>query len=181
MRMLLVVVVVYDINHFIIPDELVVAIGVLAVVLVFFQSPTLSLSFGVTLLLQALTVFGFFAGLWYISKGRWIGFGDAKLSGVLAILLTPVGAMSLVLFSFWLGAIISVCILLMQRFRQYYKKVLRKQDYAGQRMVKPTQSITMKSEIPFAPFIVGAFMLVYWGSVSALAVTEYVLSIFITI
>ena len=84
----------------------------------------------------------FFALLWLISRGRWMGLGDAKLVLGVGLLLGPQGGVSAVILAFWLGAVVGVALILCQRL------------FARRR------SLTIKSEIPFAPFIVAGLGLV---------------------
>jgi leader peptidase (prepilin peptidase)/N-methyltransferase len=151
---LLIVIVVYDIRHTIIPDELTYAIyGVMTPLLglEFFHaggSGTEELTEG---LVGGFGAAGFFYLLWRVSKGRWIGLGDAKLALPLGALVGGMGAFSMVVFSFWIGAAVSVTILGFQR-------VLKK---GKTHLLFLRTPLTMKSEVPFAPFLVLGFLLVY--------------------
>ncbi|MEK7539355.1 MAG: prepilin peptidase [Patescibacteria group bacterium] len=139
---LLVVMAVYDLRHKIIPDTLSLVFSVLAFVGLFFFSnydfsshiPTiLEFSSGVLIALPL-------AGLWLISSGRWMGLGDAKLALGIGWLLGLSGALSGLVIAFWSGAIIGVALI-----------ILFKNGKMGK--------LGMKSEIPFAPFLVfGAFL-----------------------
>jgi prepilin signal peptidase PulO-like enzyme (type II secretory pathway) len=106
--------------------------------------------------------FSFYAALWAISRGRWIGFGDAKLAIPLGLLLGAVKTFSLIVFSFWIGAVLSLVILFYQRLR-----------CPKSSMVKNGRYFTMKSEIPFAPFLVAAFILVYFFEADVITYTSY--------
>jgi len=44
-----------------------------------------------------------YGGLWFVSKGRWIGFGDAKLAIPLGFILGAPAVFTFVVFSFWIG------------------------------------------------------------------------------
>lgn len=146
---LLIVIVVYDLYHLIIPDELTLMVTLVIGILFVVTTPvsTATLTEGGLSALAALLVYG---GLWLISRGRWIGFGDVKLSLPLAFTLGLWGTFSFVVLSFWAGALISVCLLNLQ----YLLK-------RGQRHLPfLAVPLTMKSEVPFAPFLVIAFLLV---------------------
>lgn len=74
----------------------------------------------------------FFAGLWFFSRGAWMGFGDAKLVLAVSLVLGWPVSLAAFLFSFWLGGIAGGALLLLGR-------------------------ASLKSAIPFGPFIlVGA-------------------------
>lgn len=80
-----------------------------------------------------------------------MGFGDAKLAlGIGAVLGLKLGLVSL-MYSFWIGAIVSLGIIGVQKLLTLSSR--RKQ-------------LTMKSEIPFAPFLIISFLLLYlWPEV----------------
>ena len=147
---ILIVIAVYDLRHTIIPDEMVVALCVLSVSYVGISA---YLSQDMNLILWSfvgsVVVAFFFAGLWYISKGRWMGLGDAKLAFPLALVVGSSAAYSMVVFSFLLGAGVSIILLLIQILLKKWKTSLR---YAW-------IPLTMKSEVPFAPFLIGGFLL----------------------
>ena len=76
-----------------------------------------------------------FAFIWLISKGTWMGLGDAKLALGLGWLLGLSRLLSGAVVAFWSGAIIGFLLIVF------------------------TKKYGMKSEIPFAPFLVlGVFI-----------------------
>jgi len=163
----LIVGVVYDLYHMIIPNEIVILTAALAPLIVYSQTQLSSLV--PALLWAALSsflAFVFFGGLWYFSKGRWVGFGDAKLVVGLGFLVGLSGVFSLLVFSFWIGAILSLVIISLQLLARRGQKPLH----------FLTGELTMKSEIPFAPFLVSAFILVYFFGLDVLSLTNYALS-----
>jgi len=161
---LLMVIAVYDINHMVIPNEFVLATLVLASVILLAQ---MGFRIEVNLLVQHLfsgvLAASFYAALWFVSKGRWIGFGDAKLAFPLGLMLLPFEAFSMVVLSFWIGAAISVVLLLLQKLLYSGKKHLR---------FLPIP-LTMKSEVPFAPFLIAAFILVFFQEIQVTALMSY--------
>ncbi len=82
--------------------------------------------------------------LWKLSKGRLIGLGDAKLLLSIGTLLGIVYGLSSIFISVWIGAIYAIGFLIYQR------------------LVKGKKNITMKSEIPFGPFLIIGFLIVYF-------------------
>ncbi len=163
----LVVGVVYDLYHMIIPNEIVILTAVLAPLIIItkvaYNDLFITLLFA---LLSSFIAFVFFGGLWYFSGGRWVGFGDAKLVIGLGFLVGISGVFSLLVFSFWIGALLSIIIIGLQ--------------FLAKRGQQPlhflTGELTMKSEIPFAPFLVSAFILVYFFGLDVLSLTNYALS-----
>ncbi len=169
----LLLVVLYDTAHMIIPDESVlVALGVAIGLLTYRWYEGVSvpelLSYAVVSLM---ILAGTYAFLWIISRGRWIGLGDAKLAAPLALVMTPFQAFSTVVLSFWVGAVIA-CLLL---FIQFLSRRFSPRVYARTTVANTHKYLTMKSEIPFAPFLVLAFLLVYFGGVNVLSLFSYAL------
>lgn len=157
----LMVIAAYDMRHMIIPNEFVIAVFLCAFLYVGYEAYTLaSMS---NLVLHFLAGFGatlFYLTLWLVSKGRWIGFGDVKLAFPLGLMLLPFGAFSFVVFSFWIGALLSILLIGLQ-------KGLEK----GKRHVSFLQiPLTMKSEVPFAPFMLIAFILVFFVRADVLSI-----------
>lgn len=148
---LLILIVVYDIRHTIIPDELTLAVGVAALVFILHEwkvSPEYAAP--VSRLFSGAGAALFFYGLWHVSSGRWIGLGDAKLALPLGIMVGAGGVFSMVVLSFWIGAGVSLVLLGIQRVLARGKTRLR---FLG-------APRTMKSEVPFAPFLVLGFLAV---------------------
>ncbi len=161
----LVVIVVYDYYHFIIPDALVGWLIALALAwhgYQWWQTEELSLFWYSAL--AATAAAGFFAALWAISRGRWLGLGDAKLAFPLGLLLPPAATFSFLVLSFWLGAVISLAVIAWQYLRRRGQPHLR----------FLAQPLTIKSEVPFAPFLVLGFMCVYFWSIDALQLVSFV-------
>ncbi|MSU44701.1 prepilin peptidase [Candidatus Nomurabacteria bacterium] len=139
---ILMVIAVYDLKHKIIPDALSFIFGALAFIGLFlfynndfyWHIPSmLEFSSGVFMALP-------FAFIWFISSGRWMGLGDAKLALGLGWLLGFMSAPSGLVIAFWTGAIVGIGLILLSK-------------------INKKSGIGMKSEIPFAPFLVlGAFL-----------------------
>ncbi len=161
---LLIVVALYDIKHMVIPHEFVFAALALAVVSLFIE---MGFVFNVQVLLlhlvSAVCASFFYAALWVVSKGRWIGLGDAKLAFPLGLMLVPLEGFSMVVLSFWIGAGVSIVLLLVQKLLKSGKKHL------------PFLHIplTMKSEVPFAPFMLLAFLAVYFAQTDVLTLMTF--------
>ena len=134
---LLLVISVYDIRHKIIPDPLVLILAILSFIGLFLFD-----SFGFSPHIPSIVEFSAgpivaapFAFFWLVSSGRWMGFGDAKLAVVLGWLVGLSRALSGFVLAFWIGAFVGLALLV---FSKKYG---------------------MKSEIPFAPYLVlGIFL-----------------------
>ena len=136
--MLLLFISLYDVRHTIVPDVFVYSAGLVALLfhmvegghINFLPLPSILAGF-----LLALPLFL----IWFFSSGRAMGLGDSKLMCAVGIFLGLQTGMVALLFSFWLGAIVGVLLLILSA---------RKGNLRG----------TMKSEVPFGPFIaLGAF------------------------
>lgn len=165
---LLVVIVVYDFRHTIIPDELVILLIPLSIGIMVWnpQAAQINLPEFADFVGAALAS-AFFLSLWWVSGGRWIGLGDAKLVFPLALIVGFGASLSLVVFSFWIGAALSLSLLAFQMLMRRGK----------QRLGFMTSSLTMKSEIPFAPFLVGSFILVHYAGVNIFDFTYVLFSV----
>lgn len=63
-------------------------------------------------LAAALACVLFFFLLWFVSGGRWMGFGDVKLVAATSLLVGYPAAIAAALFAFWLGGITGALLLL---------------------------------------------------------------------
>jgi prepilin signal peptidase PulO-like enzyme (type II secretory pathway) len=158
---LLIVIAVYDMRHMVIPNEFVIAVFLCAVGYVGYQAYIASSL--VSIIPHVLAGLGatlFYFLLWLVSKGRWIGFGDVKLAFPLGLMLLPFGAFSFVVFSFWIGAFLSILLMLIQKVLEKWKKHVS---------FLPIP-LTMKSEVPFAPFMLIAFVVVFFLHADVLSI-----------
>lgn len=146
-----VVMIVYDMRHMIIPDELTFMVGVIAFCFLGYAVFVRG-DYGLIIShsISALCASFFFWGLWYMSKGKWIGFGDVKLALPFGLIVGLEGVFSMVVFSFWIGALVSVTLLGLERLSKRGKV----------RLHFLSSPLTIKSEVPFAPFFISGFLLV---------------------
>jgi len=140
---LLITMSVYDLKHKIIPDGMVYTFIALSIGMLFLTHPISELlSFPISLdLLAGPILFAFFAFFWLISKGKWMGFGDAKLATGVGFLLGFSGGAYAIILAFWIGAVVSLTLILLQKIKIAKFK------------------LSFKSEIPFAPFIILAIFI----------------------
>ena len=164
---ILIIVAVYDLYHMVIPNffvGLLILLALLTTALDYWLLPDV-IRIRWQLLAGALS-YGFFASLWYFSKGRWIGYGDAKLALPLGYIVGLTGTFSMIVLSFWIGTVISLGLIL-------GGWLYRKRGQSALRFL--TSPLTIKSEVPFAPFLIAAFLLVYLFTVDVLNLISYVL------
>jgi leader peptidase (prepilin peptidase)/N-methyltransferase len=134
-----VVIAVYDIRHKIIPDTLSLILGILAFIgLFFFQAYQFSphLPSILEFLSGPLIALPFFL-FWLVSSGKWMGLGDAKLIIGLGWLLGLSSALSGIVLAFWVGAVVGLALVIFSRKHG------------------------MKSELPFAPYLVLGTLLAF--------------------
>lgn len=148
----------YDMLHTIIPDEWAYAFAGLAFVSQFLAPLSKEVAIWQLLLSGPLAAAPLF-GLWLFSRGRWMGLGDAKLALGIGWLLGPLLGLYAIFLSFVIGALISVCILLP------LPHVIRALYTVGITSgAKPPGGFTMKSEIPFGPFLIFSCILIWFAS-----------------
>ena len=140
---LLLVIAFYDLRHKIIPDALSLVLGILAFVGLFFFSADSFLVFyphipSILEFLSGLLIALPFYLFWLVSSGTWMGLGDAKLVIGLGWLLGLSRALSGVVVAFWIGAIVGVFLVIFSHKKH-----------------------GMKSEIPFAPYLVLGTLLAF--------------------
>lgn len=153
---LLVVIFVYDWKHKIIPDTFAFLFAVFSGLLLLLRTSYGLVEMPYLPFLSATPVWIDWAAapilalplalVWLLTLGRGMGLGDAKLAWGIGWFLGFGGAVSAVIFSFWIAFIPSL-LLLFWRSKRF----------------------TMKSEIPFAPFLV-------LGTLAAYALEANILS-----
>lgn len=149
----MIVIFVYDLKHYLIPDKILFpAIGITFVYRIFEV-----LNFGgwdlfgiwdlefwisaplINYLIASLLATAFFFSIFIVSRGQWMGFGDVKLAILLGLILGFPNILAGLFLAFFFGAIIGIGAIFLQ------KKGL-------------------KSEIPFGPFLItGTFIAMLWG------------------
>ena len=167
---LLVLIIVYDLKHKIIPNEFSYTFAAVALLQNFlsYNYQTASIYFsnpfnlaGATILLSGILVAFPFYLLWLVSSGKWMGFGDAKLALGIGWLLGVGYGFSAIVFAFWIGAIVALLIMAVASLLKYiYKKTKGR--------VGILHSVKFKTEIPFAPFLIIGLLIVFFFNVSAL-------------
>jgi len=148
----LIVIFVYDLKHYIIPDKIIYPAIIIAGIfnLQFLISEEGSAPFftfapinGSSVfnysILAAILVAAFFLVIVLISRGKWMGIGDIKLAFLMGLFLGWPHILVAFFSAFFIGAIIGVGLVL-----------------SGKK--------TLKSEVPFGPFLVtGTFIALFWG------------------
>lgn len=139
---LLVALSVYDIRWRLLPTRLVysvVGIGVLVVVVHWLASHSVSLLWEPAV--AAALLYALFRGLYEVSKGAWLGYGDVRLVVALGLLAgTPLRAFMVLFFASLIGTCLALPGLFMKR-------------------------MSMTAQIPFGPYLIaGLFVVQLWGA-----------------
>ncbi len=137
----LIIIFVYDLKHYIIPDKIVFpAIGVVLIYNLFLLfAGDYSLSQFLNMIYAGFWPAFFFFSLFIISQGKWLGFGDVKLAFFMGIFLGFPKILAALFLAFFIGGIIGIGLIIAR-----VKKI--------------------KSEIPFGPFLItGTYLAIFWG------------------
>lgn len=149
---LLIIIFVYDYRHKMIPDLplwIFNGLGFLSLIdlklnILPFLGAGKFISIDWSSLFAGFVLSAFFASIWLVSRGRWMGFGDVKLVLGIGWFLGLVSGISAVILGFWIGAAVSLILLFLQKLNLRGK------------------SLTIKSEIPFAPFLILGLLSVFF-------------------
>ena len=134
---LLIIIFVYDLKHYIIPDKVIYsAIGIVFVYRIIFNFQKTDLYYSV---LSAFGACAFFFIIWAVSHGKWMGFGDVKLAFLMGLFLGFPNILVALFLAFLIGAIIGLGLI-----------------FFGKK--------NLKSQVPFGPFLIlGTFTALFWG------------------
>jgi leader peptidase (prepilin peptidase)/N-methyltransferase len=136
---MLLVVTVYDLRHKVIPDAVVYPFILISFVSIIWRAMGGGFDAGKAIVDGVVVALPFFL-LWYLSKGKLIGFGDVKLMLGIGWLVGLMMGYSVMVFAFWIGAVVGLILI----------AVSRKHG--------------MKSQVPFGPFLIaGLFIVTVWG------------------
>jgi len=131
----LIVIFTYDLKHYLISDKVIIP-GVILAFLFSFISPRVN---WIEALIGAIMVSGFFALIIFLTRGKGMGWGDAKLGLFIGALLGWQVSLSMLFIAFVSGSLVGIALIL---FKQ--KK--------------------WKSQVPFGTFLtVSTFICMLWG------------------
>ena len=136
-------IVVYDTKHHIIPQEFIIATWVSAILYVSANLFEVSnVNYFDLLVSKSISVL-VFAGpifiIWFLSKGKAMGYGDVKLAVPLALFFYPMQAYFAIISTFIIGAVVSLLYMLFLK------------------LLGSNSKLNLKSEIAFAPFLIVTF------------------------
>lgn len=148
----LIFITVYDIRHKIIPNSAIILLLLIVILwkmVDFLKYTDMKNIFFLDMFFGSLIVSLPIALLWYFSKGKAIGFGDAKLMFVLGAFLGFFNTVILITYASVLGSMYGLVLFIKQ-------KICTHHYLSG--LVK---SSIMKAAIPFGPFLIFAFILIW--------------------
>ncbi len=140
---ILIVITVYDIKHKIIPNNLSFLFSGLALLPMLVNYQSIGVWHWLAGPLLALP----FAFLWLVSQGRWMGFGDAKLVLGIGWFMGLVDGISSIILAFWIGSIFGLLLVLLSNLNS---------------LSFINKNFTIKSEVPFAPFLILGMVLIFF-------------------
>lgn len=146
---LLIVIYMYDLRHKIIPDAFSYGFAFMALMrlVLYYQTNIFSMP-GILDLIAGPLIALPFVLVWLISKGTWMGLGDAKLAIGIGWFLGLAGGVSALCLAFWIGAVVSIAVLIWTKYRANH--------------AKGKSNLSMKTEVPFAPFLIIGLFIVYF-------------------
>ncbi len=138
----LLVIFIYDIRNYIIPDAVLLPAIAVTFLYQFFAHNSLFVNY----LLAAAIAFFFFWVIFFISRGAWMGFGDVKLVVLLGLILGFPHILLGLFLAFLFGAVIGLGMMVISIF-----------DKKGMIAI-------LKNKIPFAPFLImGTLVTIVFG------------------
>ena len=151
---LLIVIAVYDMRHKIIPNGpvyLFITLSFVSTILfpLFFNT----FSFQPITILAGPALFLPFFILWFMSGGTWMGFGDAKIALGIGWLFGLAQGFTALVLAFYIGAAFGLSAIAAE------KVISKLRTVRGLNI--NSKRLTMKSEIPFGPFLILGVYLVF--------------------
>lgn len=139
-------IVMYDLRHTVVPTIASTLLVILSLVYALLTSGGAE-HLGQTLMTAGFIGFAFFL-LYFLSRGRAMGLGDSPVALALALLTGGSLAIAGLLFSFWIGAVVGIGIL-----------------------VATPKGHRMGIEVPFVPFLAAGYVLAYFTQWNPLLLT----------
>ena len=148
----LIFITVYDIRHKIIPNITIIFLLLIVILwkmIDFLKYTDTRNIFFLDIFLGSIIVSLPIALLWYFSKGKAIGLGDAKLMFVLGAFLGFFNTIILITYASIFGSIYGLVLFIKQKICTHH--------YLGEMV----NNSIMKTAVPFGPFLILAFILIW--------------------
>ena len=137
----LIIIFVYDLKHYLVANEIIYPAIVIALIFNIYIW-ILSHNFWIFArsIISAVIAGGFFLAIYLISKGKWMGSGDALIGILMGLILGLEQTIVALFLAFLIGAVVAIILMAVKK-----KK--------------------LKSAIPFGPFLVlGTIITIFWGN-----------------
>jgi len=155
----------YDLRHMLMPDVWVFGFAALAFTGSFVQLVPMVgdwISYATLIASGPIVALPLFL-MWYFSRGAWMGFGDVKFALGMGWLLGIYYGYLALMYSFVLGALIGVVLIALPRILQPLHRIGITSFHAG------SAGFTMKSEVPFGPFLILGTCIVWFAILYSIA------------
>jgi prepilin signal peptidase PulO-like enzyme (type II secretory pathway) len=154
---LLLVMTVYDIRHKILPDGLTMLFaGVAFIGMFLIQGDAIIIHIPYAWdIIAGLVLPAPFSLMWLVSKGKWMGLGDAKLMIGIGFLLGMSAGLTALLLSFWIGAAVAIVLLLVSSL-----------------VATRGKRVSLHTAIPFGPFLVLGTLITFFLSLNFDSITQ---------
>ena len=161
----------YDMNHTIIPDIWSYVAAILAIVAAYLSIPPelMGVQAAVSIAIAGPMVALPLYLLWYFSKGRAMGLGDAKLALSIGFLVGILDGLSALMLAFVIGAIISVFVVIVLPSIRLWLAMR-----GITRLGRPLTAGTMDYEVPFGPFLVVGVLIVWFANLFGIYIPFFV-------
>jgi prepilin signal peptidase PulO-like enzyme (type II secretory pathway) len=162
---ILIVIIVYDLKHKIIPDGLAYAFAAIGFIMMFFvfEAHSVHLYFpSIWNILAGPILFAPFYLLWQMSDGRWMGLGDGKLALGIGWFLGLWQGIVAIILAFWIGAAVGLILIALKYIIKYLSLKRAQGVFHRIALSLGLGERIMKSEIPFAPFLIIGIALVFF-------------------
>jgi prepilin signal peptidase PulO-like enzyme (type II secretory pathway) len=150
--------VVYDMRHTLVPLPFVfVLLGSAFFAPVFNSLSTSSPNPFIDAILGGAVLAGFLYALHFITRGKGMGMGDVYIAGAVGLLLGLVRGIEALMFAVWIGTLFYLGVIALS-------SVLK-----ALRLPRRFSRVTMKTELPFVPFLALGVLLAIFTDISPLA------------
>lgn len=150
--------VVYDVRHTLVPLPFVFVLLAAAFFAPVFQSISIA-SFDPILdaLFGGIVLAGFLLTLHLVTRGKGMGMGDVYIAAAVGLLLGLFRGIEALMFAVWIGTIFYLSIMALSSILKLF------------RLPRRFSRVTMKTELPFVPFLALGVLLALFTDISPLA------------
>lgn len=148
----------YDIRHTLVPMQFIYALLASAALAPLFQSLYVSSFAPLTdALFGGAALSGFLYTLHVVTKGKGMGMGDVYIAGAAGLLLGLFRGIEALMFAVWIGSVFYLVVMLLSSILRAF------------RLSPRFARVTMKTELPFVPFLAAGVLLALFTDISPIA------------